>query len=125
MKGMYYYEDKLEITFMWLFNDGRVLFIGKHKKQHQFVYDIFTKESAELDFASGKFIVLDKIQLRMIVDDGHGRMRVIGEIINESIIRLEIRNKETNFIDKKEFHRYVENGPIDICYKGMSSYWFN
>lgn len=112
MKGLYCYEDRQEITFMWLFNDGRVLFLGRPKKQHQFVYEIFTQEPGELDFASGKFIVLDKIQLRMILDDGHGKIIVKGEIINESTIRLAIRSRETNFIDKKEFHRYSDDDRV-------------
>lgn len=124
MKGVYYYEDRLEITFMWLFKDGRVLFIGRQKKPLSYFED-FTEDLTELNFASGKFILISESQIRMLVNDENGRMIVKGEIINESIIRLEILNRETNFIDKKEFHRYVENGPIDICYKGLSPYSFN
>ncbi len=125
MKGVYYYEDRLEIAFMWLFNDGRVLFIGKHKKQHQFVYDIFIKELGEFNFANGKFIMISESQIRMLVNDEHGKIIVKGEVGDESTIRLGIRSRETNFIDSKVFRRYIANGPIDIWYNGLSSYSFN
>lgn len=125
MKGMFYYEDKQEITFMWLFKDGRVLFLGKSKKQQQFVYEIFTQESGELNFASGKFIMISENQIRMLVNDEFGKVIVKAEVMDESTIRLELRSRDTNFIYKKEFRRYVENQPINICYKELSSYWFN